>query len=233
MLAILNKRDCQKSDEFLGAGLCISLALSQFFPDIPRYSVSIFPFLIMGIAQFIPTWGGNFSLTRFEKLAVEAKYGFLAITALLVLSISITVILLTNYTGYDVYEGRFYASNEEQVYSQTIEYLEKHGAQEVYAANPIFPALSSKIKSGLEFDTFGLIWLGKKTPEEIIAQASASGVDYIIIDRWVSWWTYPLKNQMDALKAEVRHKATLVQVIGPESRCRTEIYYLNNIQAKK
>jgi hypothetical protein len=137
-----------------------------------------------------------------------------------------SIVLLTNYTGYDVFGGGRYASTEEQLYAETLDYLEEAGAQKIYAANPIFPALATGLDSTLAFDTFALLWMEEKPPVEIVADAKEAGVDYIILDPWVGWWGYPSKTQTDELVKEVRRNSRLVKVVTTDYLCKTEIYLL-------
>ena len=226
IFVLLNKRDFSKGDCFLSMTLIVSLVLSQGFYHLPRYYASAFPFLFLGISQFVPPLDTKMLTSRLEMLTARFKVSLLVVLTILIFFLTMSLVLLTNYTGYDVLGGGRFASNEELVYEETIDYLEGAKAKKVYAANPIFPALSPNLDSTLTFDTFALLWMEEKTPKEIVKDAMEAGVDYIILDPWVDWWGYPLKKQTEGLVQEVRRNARLVKVIAPDSLNRTEIYAL-------
>ena len=222
---LLNKRNFSKSDCFISAALTVSLILCQGFYNLPRYYASIFPFLFLGIAQFMPPPNTITLTTRLKGLATRLKASLLAISAIFLFFISMSVVLLTNYTGYDIVWSWF-SSNEEKVYSETINYLEEAGAKKVYAVNPIFPALSPNLNSSLNFETFALLFLEEKPPEEIVNDIIDEGVDYVVLDAWVRYWGYPMSVQAKELVQEIRRNSRLMRVIEPDSPISTEIYLL-------
>jgi hypothetical protein len=141
------------------------------------------------------------------------------------LFLSLSLILLTNYTGYDI-NWPWFTSDEEDVDRETINYLEEAGAKKIYAVNPIFPALSSDLESSLAIDSFALIWLEGRPSDEIIKDRINEGVDYIVLDSWVKYWGYPYSEQASELTQAVRRYSRLMTVIEPDSPCSTEIYLL-------
>jgi uncharacterized membrane protein len=222
---LLNKRNFSKSDCFISVALIVSLVLCQGFYNLPRYYVSIFPFLFLGIAQFAPPPGTVTLTTQLKRLTTRLKASLLAISAIFLFFISMTIVLLTNYSGYDIVWSWF-SSNEEKVYSQTINYLEEAGAKKIYAVNPIFPALAPNLNSSLNFETFAMLFLEDKPPEEIVNDIRDEGVDYVVLDAWVRYWGYPMSKQAAELVQEVRQNARLMTVIEPDSPISTEIYLL-------
>jgi len=218
ILILLNKRGFSKSDCFLAVALIVSFALCQMFFHLPKYYVSVMPFLFLGICWLVPP-------ANVKLLAARLKAGLLVFLSILLFSLSLSVILLRNYTGYDV-NWPWFSSNEEHVYEETLEYLESVGAEKVYAPDPILLALSTKLDSSMAFDTFALLWLEEKPPQEIVTDLMDEGVDYVVLDAWVKYWGYPFKKQAMELVGEVRHNSRLVEVIEPDSRCSTEIYRL-------
>jgi 4-amino-4-deoxy-L-arabinose transferase-like glycosyltransferase len=224
ILVLLNKQDFSKSDCFLSVTLIVSLVLCQGFHPLPRYYASVFPFLFLGISQFIPPLDTTMLTNRLMTFTAKFKVSLLLVLAILLLFLSVTVVLLTNYTGYDVL-GVGLPSEEEQVYQETIDYLEGAGAKKVYAANPIFPALSPDLDSTLTFDTFALLWLEDRPPEKIVRDMIDEGVDYAVLGPWVKLWGNPYKKKLGIIQ-EVRRNARLMTVIEPASPCRTEIYLL-------
>ena len=224
IFALLNKQNFSKSIFFLSATLIVSLAFCQLFPALPRYYTAIFPFLFLGIAQFAPPPRTVTLTTSLKGLATRLKAGLLVILAIFIFFTGVTAVLLTNYTGYDVL-GVGLPSQEEEVYRETISYLEGAGAAKVYSDNPIVPALSPNLKSTLQFETFAMLWLEKKPPEELVSDIMADGVDYVALTRWAKQWGNPYKEKIDLYQA-VRRNGRLMRVIGPDSPCSIEIYLL-------
>jgi 4-amino-4-deoxy-L-arabinose transferase-like glycosyltransferase len=226
LFVLLNKKDFSKSECFLAVGLVVSLILCQGFHPVPRYYVSIFPFLLVGIAQLVPPLDAKMLTKQFATFTARFKVSLAVVLTIFVFFATMSLILLTNYTGYDVVSARTLASDEEVVYKETLDYLEGAGAEKVYAANPIFPTLSAELESTLAFDTFSLLWLEEKPPAEIIEEAKEEGVDYIILDPWVDWWVGSYRDEAREFAQEVRRNARLVMVVEPDSPCHTEIYLL-------
>jgi len=224
-LVILNKRSFGRMDCFLSVAMIVSLLFCQGFYHLPRYYMSVFPFLLLGVAGLMPSVDLKLLSTRFRSLALGLKAGLLVPLTSFVLFLSLSVVLLTNYTGYDI-NWPWLASNEEYVYSETIDYLEKAPARKVWAVNPIFVAMSSELDSTLAFDSFALLWLEETPSEDIVQDRIAEGVDYVVLDSWVRYWAYPYDKQARELSTAVRRNARLVRVVAPTSLCSTEIYLL-------
>jgi len=222
---LLNRRNFSQSDCFLSVALLVSLVLCQGFYHLPRYYISLFPFLLLGVSCLMPPLNVKMLTAKFQSLTRRTKAGLLVPLASFFLFLSLSIVLLTNYTGYDI-NWPWFASNEEQVYHETIDYLEEAGAKKVYAVNPIFTAMSQNLESTLAFDSFALIWLEGKPSEEIIKDRIDEGVDYIVLDSWVRYWRYPYDKQARELTQAVRRNARLVKVIAPGSLISTEIYAL-------
>lgn len=224
IFALLNKKNFSKSVFFLSATLITSLVFCQVFPALPRYYISIFPFLFLGIAQFAPPPGTIKLTTRLRGLATRFKASLLAMLAVFLFFTGVTAVLLTNYTGYDVL-GIGLPSEEEEVYQETISYLEGAGAKKIYSDNPILPALSPNLNSTLHFETFAMLWLEQKPPEELIRDVIDDGVDYVALTQWATQWGNPYKEDVD-LRQAVRRNGRLMRVIGPDSPCSIKIYLL-------
>ena len=222
---LLNKQSFSKNDCFLSVAIIVSLVLCQGFYHLPRYYVSLFPFLLLGVASLMLPLNVKMLTAKLQSIASEIKAGLLVVFTTFFLFLSLSIVLLTNYTGYDI-NWPWFASNEEQVYHETIDYLEGAGAKKVYAVNPIFTAMSQNLESTLAFDSFALIWLEGKPSEEIIEDRIDEGVDYIVLDSWVRYWGYPYDKQARELTQAVRSNARLVKVIAPDSLISTEIYAL-------
>ncbi len=218
IFVLLNKRSFSKGDCFLAVALIVSFILCQISHHLPRYYASIFPFLFLGISWLLRP-------VNVKMLTAKLKAGLLVFLAILMFSLSLSVVLLRNYTGYDV-NWPVFASNEEQVYEETLEFLEEAEAKKIYATSPSFQAMSSNLDSTLAFDTFALLWLEKKPPGEIVTDLMDEGVDYVVLDGWTRYWSYPYKEKVGELVREVRLNSRLVAVIEPDSRCSIEIYFL-------
>ena len=218
ILILLNKRSFSKSDCFLSVTLITSLIFCQLLHHMPRYYASIFPFLFLGISWLLPPMSVNL-------LTARLKAGLLVLLAILLFSLSLSIVLLRNYCGYDV-NWPVFSSNEEQVYEETLDFLEGAEAKKIYATSPSFAAMSGNLDSTLAFDTFASLWLEKKPPKEMVTDLMDEGVDYVVIDSWARYWLYPYKKEIMELVEEVRLNSRLVEVIEPDSRCSAEIYLL-------
>ncbi len=219
IFVLLNKRGFSKSDCFLSVALIASLLLCQVFYHVPRYYASIFLFLFLGVSWLVPP-------VNVKMLTARLKAGLLVFLAIILFSLSLSVVLLRNYTSYTELWSVF-SSNEEQVYEETIDFLERTKAEKIYGVSPTVSALSTDIDSTLAFDTFALLFLEKKEPGDIVTDLMDEGVDYIVLlSSYVSYWSGSYKQQLMGLIKEVRGNSRLVKVIEPDSRCSAEIYLL-------
>ncbi len=99
-------------------------------------------------------------------IAQWSRVGSLAVLAALLLGGRLSVVLLTNYTGYDV--GQPGSPTARAIYDETNEVLEELRAKRVFSTNPIYPALSDNYESSLSFDLFASVFLEDKPAEEIV-----------------------------------------------------------------
>jgi 4-amino-4-deoxy-L-arabinose transferase-like glycosyltransferase len=226
LFALLNKKDFSKSVCFISAALIVSLVACQALFHVSRYYITIFPLMFLAIGQFAPPPGTITLTTQLKGLAPRLKASLLVISAIFLFFTSGSVVLLTNYTGYDINQPWFSSAQEEQVYRETADYLEGAGAKKVYAVNPIIPALAPNLNSSLNFETFAMLFLEEKPPEEIIKDLKAEGVDYVVLDAFIRYWGPPFSITALEFVQEVRHNARLMAVIEPDSRISTEIYLL-------
>jgi hypothetical protein len=228
LIIILKKRPYFRSDHFIWVSMAVSIIMCQGFQPLPRYYISIFPFLFLGIAGIVPyeRAKGKGLDNPISRLSISAR--FLLPISSFFLFLSETIVLLSNYTAHGVQPVKpEYA--EENVYKETNGYLKRIGARKVYSVNPIFVALESNPNTTLNFDTYALIWLKKTPPEQLIKEMIREGVDHVILDSWVNHWTYPYDREAKLLSQSIRKYGDLVAIIAPDSACRTEIYRLKRI----
>jgi 4-amino-4-deoxy-L-arabinose transferase-like glycosyltransferase len=217
---ILNKNSFSKSDCFLAVVLVVSFVLCQGFAAMPRYYICLYPFLFLGISWLVPPM-------NMKLLSERLKAGLLVVLSILLFFLSLSFVLLSNYTGYDtMLPGPVFASNEESMYRETLDFLEGAGAKKIYATSPSFPAMSSDLESSLSFDIFALLWLQKKPVEEIVKDWIDEGVDYVLLDEWIRYWGGPKREQAVELAQQVRRNSRLVKVVEPDSALMVEIYRL-------
>jgi len=151
-IIILRKRVLDDSSVFIVSALIVTFFFCQFLYHLPRYYIGTYPFIILGFVSFTPKFDHGVLLAKINDIALDIKINLFAIVGVISLLLCLSLVLLTNYTGYDS-SSTFMASNEWYVYTQTVNYLEQAGAQKIYSDNPIFPALSVKLNSTLKFDT--------------------------------------------------------------------------------
>lgn len=191
---LLSRRNFSKVDCFLVMALATSFILCQLLPNMTRYYVSIFPFLLLGLAGLI-------SNIDYKVLNIKLEAGLLVVMATFLLFLNLSVVLLRNYADYDLLWSRF-SSGGEPVYGETLSYLKEVKAEKLYATNPSFPAMSPNLKSTLAFDTFALLWLEKKSPKEIVANLKDENVDYVVVDAWARYWGQPYREDVNKLVTE-------------------------------
>jgi 4-amino-4-deoxy-L-arabinose transferase-like glycosyltransferase len=223
VILILRKQDINESDYFIGISLLITFIFCQFFYQLPRYYISATIFVLLSLPSFMPALDAGTLRMKLADISAGIKMQLLTIVTAISFSLCITLVLLTNYTGYDS-SSTWMASDEEYVYTETVSYLEQAEAQKIYATDPIFPAFSKKLNSTLYFDSFELLFLENQNPDDIVANRISEGVDYIILDSWVRWWGGDYKEQSDRLVQAVRRHGRLVKIIAAGEPTQVEIY---------
>ncbi len=220
VLLMLSRKSFSERDYFVAMVLLVSFVLCQGFPAMPRYYASLYPFLFLAMGSMVPPLDPRI-------LADRLKAGLLVVMTVFLLFLSLSVILLKNYTGYDaLLPGAVFSTNEEQMYSESLSFLEAAGARKIYATSPSFPAMSPELDCSRAFDIFALLWLEGKPTEEIVQDLIDEGVDYVLLDEWIRYWGGPKTRQVRELTAQVRNNGRLVKVIEPDSPCMVEIYRL-------
>jgi hypothetical protein len=218
IVLLLNRHRFSRVDCFFAVALMGGLLLCQWLFHLPRYYASLYPLLFLGIAWLVPPLNQG-------PLSPRSKVGLVFVSATLIASASVSIVLLRNYTAYDVLWAE-YVTEEEDVYAETVDYLREVGAEKVYITSPAYAAITNDLESTLHFDTFGELWLADTPPEDLIADLRAEGVDYVGIDRWTRDWQPPYTEALNALVTAIRLNSELVQTIRPESENRVELYRL-------
>jgi len=214
-LVLLNRRDFGRSDCLLVIVMLVTLLLSQGFYQLPRYYAAALVFALVALA--------GLAVPNRTAASCWLRPGCLAVIAVLVTGIAVSCGLLRNYSGYDV--GSRGGPTERALYDSTNEYLEHAGAEKVFSANPIYPALTGAYESSRSFDTFALWFLQGVPAVEVVEGLLDEGVDYVVVDSWARFWmTPPYSDQVDDVVGEVRRQASLVALIEPGMSEWVEIY---------
>jgi 4-amino-4-deoxy-L-arabinose transferase-like glycosyltransferase len=210
-LALLIRRKFSRANIFLLAALLVSIPLCATFDPFgeARYFASAFTFALLAMASFTPRLDVKSLTNKMTTQTARKSAGLIVALLVILASVAGTVTLMRQYN----FMGLERLTYEEQAYSEAISYLEEVGAEKVYSLNPIVPALSPKLSTSLEFDTFGLLFVLKQTPETVIEYQLAEGVDYLILD---AFRLLSLRGrELAELVAEVREQGTLVKEIIP------------------
>jgi 4-amino-4-deoxy-L-arabinose transferase-like glycosyltransferase len=210
-LALLIRRNFSRANVFLLATLFVSIPLCATFDPFGevRYFTSAFIFALLAMASFTPSLDKKLFADQMTRQTALKSAGLIVALLVILASVAGTVTLMHQYN----FMGPGQMTYEEEAYSQTLSYLEEIGARKVYSLSPIVPALSPKLASSLHFDTFGLLFVLRQTPETVIEYQLEEGVDYLIVDafQWLGLRQY----EVARLVIEVRQQGTLVKTIIP------------------
>jgi hypothetical protein len=123
------------------------------------------------------------------------------------------------------YQGGGKPIYEEQAYQKVVNYLEMAGAKKIYSLNPIIPALSTKFSSCLQFDTYGMLFVMKTPPDEIVDKEIADGADYIVLD---PFWLMDSSSgdETGKLVEDIESRSELVKKITPDNLDVSAFTYL-------
>ncbi len=221
-LLILNKKNVSRVDYFIAIATIIAVVFCQFLGGVPRYYYSVYPFFLLGLASFVPSDTGLIS-ADIKTFTTDIKIKLLGIMAVMVIFLSTSIAVIVDDPGYNYGTPRF-TNDEQYVYEKAIDYLESVSPNKVYAANPIFIALSSQLNCNLDIDTFALLGLKEEPAEQLIQDNIDQGVDYFVLDYWV-------RNTLGGeiygpLEQAISQHARLVQRIGTGTINYIEIYEL-------
>jgi 4-amino-4-deoxy-L-arabinose transferase-like glycosyltransferase len=210
-LALLIRRKFTRANIFLLATLFVSILLCATFDPFGevRYFTSAFVFALFAMAAFAPHPDMKLFADKMTRQTLLKSTGLIVALLIILASIGGTVTLMHDYN----FMGPELITYEEEAYSEVVSYLEEVGAEKIYSLSPIVPALSPKLSSSLNFDTFGLLFVLRETPETVIEHQVEEGVDYLLVDafQWLG-----LRNwEVAKLVIEVRRQFTLVKLIVP------------------
>lgn len=222
-ILILNKKTVSCIEYSIAMAILSVFVFCQFLGGVPRYYYSAYPLLLLGLAAFVPDNPGLIS-ADIKSFTSDIKIKLIGISAVMLVFFGVSIMIITNYPGYDYGTPRL-TNDEGYIYQKTIDYLESVSPTKVYAANPIFLALSHNLRFNTEVDTFALLKLEKQSAEQLILDNIENGADYFILDYWVR--NISTKGEMyDELEQAISQHARLVQRIGAGSINYIEIYQL-------
>jgi hypothetical protein len=173
-------------NRFVCICLIVSFCLCSFFNAFGemRYMISAYIFMLFGIVAFVPAL--NYKLIKSHMTPAILKINFGLIGGILLI---ILFLAGTSAIRYELYVFRpFGTTFEELTYKNAADYVDKIGAKKVYFLNPMIPALYPDVPTTHEFDTFGLLYPLRQSPQKIIQDKIDEGVDYIVLDSWV--WSF-------------------------------------------
>ena len=230
-ILMLNKQNVNKADYFIAVAIIITLIFCQFFPGAPRYYYAVYPFFLLGLAGFVPHSAGLIS-ANIKSLAVNIKIKIFGISAVTVIFLLTSLVLIVDLPGYDFGTPRL-TYDDQYINQKTIAYLESVTPNKVFSANPIFIALSTRLNHNIDVDTFGILHLKNETAEQLIQDNINRGTDYFVLDYWARNVDHNTQTNTSAggttytelVQAISRH-ARLVQRIGTYSLNFVEIYEL-------
>ncbi|WP_158513477.1 ArnT family glycosyltransferase [Dehalogenimonas formicexedens] len=175
------RRKVSRANSFIFIALFVSLVLSSTFNRFGelRYFVSPFLMTIIMIAAFVPELDAKTIVQPIERLSIHKLSSFAFGLAVLIFGVASLLILQRYDYSYTGPEGITF---EKTAYDQVNRYLEGHPDKTVYSMSPIIPALSSKIDTTLQFDTFAFLEIFGEDPEALILREQSLGVDYFIVD---------------------------------------------------
>ena len=85
VVVILNRRNYSREDAIVTIGIIFALLFSQGFYHLPRYYISVYPFVILGISSFAPKTDVQILKTQWKEISNKIKGPMLGILAVLML----------------------------------------------------------------------------------------------------------------------------------------------------
>jgi 4-amino-4-deoxy-L-arabinose transferase-like glycosyltransferase len=212
-LALLIRRKFSRVNIFLLAALFVSILLCATFDPFGevRYFTSAFIFTLPAMASFVPPLDARLLADRMKKQGVLQSVGLTVALLVILASLSGTVTLMHQYNF--MFMGPERRTYEEEAYSQVANYFEEVGARKVYSMSPIMPALLPNTAASLKFDTFGLLFVLRESPETVIEYQLEEGVDYLMIDAFQLLGVR--SREVAILGIEIREQFTMVKLIVP------------------
>ncbi len=215
---LLHRKAFSRSDAFVAVTLGLAFLLCQAFPPMPRYYICIYPLVFLGLSWIVGTPG-----VALPKRIKHVTCGVMCVLFLAALA-STVVVLLRYSPDSSVRDGQMYTPDE-RAYVQVAASLKDVGAEKVYAVNPVFAALAEDTESSIRVDTFAELFLERSPAREVLEDLGAEGVDYVVLDPWLTYWGDSWIEGCLFADA-VRHNSRLVDTIRYGSRDHVEIYEL-------
>ena len=221
--ALLIRRDFSRGNRFLLIGLIVSLLICATVQPLGtmRYTVPVYIFALLSLAVFIKNLDIKSVSDKINLRIIRDNLGLVIVILLLAVFTTGTIGLRFVYN----YQGGGKPIYEEQSYKEVVSYLEQAGAKKVYSLNPVIPALSTQFSSCLQFDTYGLLFVMKTPPAQIVKNEISDGADYIVLD---PFWLMESSSGGDTaiLVAEIKNNCELVKKITPANMDMSPFTYL-------
>lgn len=223
LVALLIKRDFSRSNRFLLFGLIVSLIICANVQPLGtmRYTVPVYIFALLSLAVFVGNLDIKTVSNKINLRIMRDNLGLVLVVLLLAVFTTGTIGLRFVYN----YQGGGKPIYEEQAYQKVVNYLEMAGAKKIYSLNPIIPALSTKFSSCLQFDTYGMLFVMKTPPDEIVDKEIADGADYIVLD---PFWLMDSSSgdETGKLVEDIESRSELVKKITPDNLDVSAFTYL-------
>ncbi|UCE97197.1 MAG: hypothetical protein JSV74_04315, partial [Dehalococcoidia bacterium] len=213
-LIILNRKELSKADYFITLAIILTFIFCQFLRGMPRYYYSLYPLFLLALASFIPRYSGSISV-NIKSFTKDFTIKVFSVMAVIFIFLSTSVVLVVEYPGYDYNTPRI-TDDEQYIYQKTIDLLESASPNKVFAANPIFIALSSELTSNPDVDTYALLRLKEITATQLIQENIDQGADYFVLDFWARN-IFADDAIYESLELAIKQRARLVQKIGVSS----------------
>jgi hypothetical protein len=220
-IVIFNKKAVSSIEFFTATAILAAFLFCQALGGVPRYYYSVYPFMMLGLASFVPYEPALIS-ANIRSLSLDFRLKLVGLMSVAFVFAGISLMVLADNPGYDYANPRFTA-DEQYIYGKTIDYLESVAPARVCALNPIYIALSPKLKSSINADTFAQIGLENHTAEQFIQNNIQQGADYFVLDYYTRYMAKSNPAYI-GLELVVAKYARLVQTIGFESLNHVDIY---------
>jgi hypothetical protein len=221
-VVMLLRQPLKMGDLLISFGLLTIFFFCQWLNPAPRYYVSVYPFLIIGISTFL-TFDTKSLKNKLQNLNNGIKTKLISVFMIIALFLTSSLLVLIKNPVYDVGTLHSYSSDEDRIYSDTIKYLDSVGAKQICSPNPIIPALSNNLSTSNNIDFYALRYFENVDPTVIIQSEYNLGTDYIVLDHWFRFWQ---SSWTQAMKQTIFNNSRLVAIIPSCSNRYVEVYWL-------